>query len=92
VAPTVPAAVPTTVIPTTVPTTAPVTTAPAGERVTSTTAELVRLHASPAGQLGRAPATDDGRRVMAAAGALLVAMAAFGVARHHRRATNAPTD
>jgi hypothetical protein len=79
---TVPAAAPTTAAPTA----APSTTAP-DEHATSTTAELVELHASPAGQLGGIGTTENRRRGPAVIGALLVAVVAFGIAGQYRRAT-----
>jgi hypothetical protein len=75
----VPAAPPTTA--------APTTTAVRDDGATSTTAAVVELHASPARQLGGAGTTGKGRHAPAAIGALLVAIVAFGIARHYRRAT-----
>jgi hypothetical protein len=75
-----------------VPTTAPSTTAHDDDvRATSTTAELVRLHANPAGQVGDVTRARDSRRGPAAVGAVLVAVLACGLARRYRRATAAPT-
>jgi hypothetical protein len=81
-APASPATVPTTAAPT-----APSTVAARADQATSTTAELVELHASPARQLGSVDSTGNGRRRPAVIGALLVALVAFGVAGQYRRAT-----
>jgi hypothetical protein len=85
-APAPPATAPAPTPTTAAPTAAPSTTA-AHDHATSTTAEVIELHASPAGQLGGAGTTGNGRRVPAVIGALLVAIIAFGIAGQYRRAT-----